>query len=120
MSALASPFTSKSHYGIPYPCKYRSETPPFCHKLPIGHDYAAFKEELFHIAEAQAEPKVQPHRMADDLNRKSVILIFRDGRRCVHGATLTHCMGTQQVDNALEVAANGGLANTRAFRHNGT
>jgi hypothetical protein len=26
----------------------------------IGHDHAAFKESLFHIPEAQAEPEVQP------------------------------------------------------------
>ena len=28
MRAIASPFKGKSHYGIPYRCKYRSETPP--------------------------------------------------------------------------------------------
>src|SRR5712692_10697046 len=66
----------------------------------IGDDYAACKQQFFDITKAQAKAEVQPHSMADDLHRKSVILIFRGGGQCVHAATLTHCVGPQQVDNA--------------------
>jgi len=31
----------------------------------IGHDHAAFKQQLFDIAKAQTEAKVEPHRLAD-------------------------------------------------------
>jgi len=67
----------------------------------IGHAHAAFQQQLFNIAEAQAEVEVQPHRMAEDLYRKAVVLLVLSGRWCVHVATLTHCVGAQQVDNAL-------------------
>src|SRR5712692_9772394 len=66
----------------------------------IGHDHAAFTQQLFDIAEAQAEPEVQPYRVADDFDRKPVILIFGGGGRCVHAATLPCNKGTRQVDNA--------------------
>jgi hypothetical protein len=42
----------------------------------IRHPDATFTQELFDIAEAQTKPKVQPHGVADDLDRKAVILIF--------------------------------------------
>src|SRR5215813_12142253 len=41
----------------------------------IRHDHAAFHQQLFPIAEAQAEPKVQPHGVADDVAGNPVILI---------------------------------------------
>src|SRR5262245_33244193 len=41
----------------------------------IGYDYASFKQQLFDIAKAEAEAKVQPHRVADDLDRKPVYLM---------------------------------------------
>src|SRR5215813_531859 len=66
----------------------------------IGHAHAAFQQYFFHIAEAEAEAKVQPHRVADDFDRKPVILIFGGGGRCIHAATLPCSKGTRQVDNA--------------------
>jgi hypothetical protein len=45
-----------------------------------GRDYTAFKQSFFDIPVAQAEAKVEPHGMADDLNRKPVILVFRNAR----------------------------------------
>jgi hypothetical protein len=50
----------------------------------VGHPDATFTEELFHIPEAQTEPKVQPHGVANNLYRKAVILIFDGSRRYVH------------------------------------
>jgi predicted GNAT family acetyltransferase len=66
----------------------------------MGNDDSAFKQELFDITKTQTESEVQPHGVADDLHRKAVILIFRGGGRCVHAATLTHCVEALQVDNA--------------------
>jgi hypothetical protein len=66
----------------------------------IRHDHAAFKEELFHIAEAQAEAKVESYGVADDLHGKPVMLIFRGSGRCVHAVTLPHHVAPQQFDNA--------------------
>jgi hypothetical protein len=67
----------------------------------VGEDDSAFPEYLFDVAKAEAEPKVQPHRVADDLDRKAVILICCGEGWCVHAVTLTHCVGTKQVDNAV-------------------
>jgi len=47
---------------------------PFADRL-IRHRDATFTEEFFHIAEAEAEAKVQSHGVADDLDRKAVMLI---------------------------------------------
>ena len=41
----------------------------------IGHAHAAFEQYFLHIAEAEAEAEVQPHRMANDFAREPVILI---------------------------------------------
>jgi hypothetical protein len=51
---------------------------PFANRL-IGHDDSTFKQQLFDIAEAEAKPKVQPHRVADDFRRKAVVLISLAG-----------------------------------------
>ena len=72
---------------------------PFPNRF-IGYAHAAFQQYFFHVAEAQVEAKVQLHRMGDDLDGKSVILIFGGGR-CVHAETLPCSRGAQQVDNAL-------------------
>jgi len=63
-------------------------------------DHAAFQQELFYITEAQAEAKIQPHGVANNFHREAVVLIFRRSRQGIHGATLTHCLGAQQVDDA--------------------
>ena len=63
----------------------------------VGHDDPTFKQQLFHIAKAQAEPKVQPHGVADDLDRKAVILIAVGrlvcscGEYATPGRTCTGC-----------------------------
>ena len=41
----------------------------------IGHDDAAFRQQILDISEAQGEAVVQPYGMTDDLGRKSVTTI---------------------------------------------
>src|SRR2546428_6116735 len=72
---------------------------PFADSL-IGHHHAAFQPQLFDIAKAQAEAKVQPHGVANDLGREAVILIPVGWGWGVHAATLPHSLGVQQVVNA--------------------
>jgi hypothetical protein len=59
----------------------------------IGHDHTTFPQELFDITEAQAEAKVQPDSVADDLDREPVILILLRGWRCIHASTLPYREG---------------------------
>ena len=65
---------------------------PFADGL-IGYNHPAFQQQLFDIPEAQAEAKVQPYRVTNDLHRKAVILICCGDGWCVHAVTLTHCVG---------------------------
>jgi hypothetical protein len=67
----------------------------------IRHDDATLQEQFLDIAEAQTEAKVQPHVVANDLDRKPVILIFRGNKWCVHALTLAYKLGVKQVVNAL-------------------
>jgi hypothetical protein len=57
-------------------------TAPLANGL-VSHAHTVLKQQFFDIAIAQAKPKVQPHRVADDFYRKPVIFIFRgSGRGC--------------------------------------
>lgn len=47
---------------------------PFADRL-TSHGNATFNRQLFHIAEAQTESKGQPHSVADNLNRKTMVLV---------------------------------------------
>src|SRR5262245_10686820 len=80
---------------------------PFADRL-IGHYDSTFKQQLFDIAEAEAKPKVQPHRVADDFRRKAVVLIVVGGWWHVHAWIKSHqaeaLQGRQQVDNAIRKA----------------
>jgi hypothetical protein len=54
-----------------------------------GHRHSTFWQELYYIPEAEAEAKVQPHGMADDLGGKT--MIFRaSGWGCGTLAQLCH------------------------------
>jgi hypothetical protein len=53
--------------------------PPFADGF-IRDDHAAFKQQFFDIPEAQAETKVEPDGVANDLDRKAVVLIARGWR----------------------------------------
>ena len=54
---------------------------PSSHGL-IGHHDATFRQQIFHVAEAQGEPKIQPNRLLDDLGRKAVaaVIYLRHGQ----------------------------------------
>jgi hypothetical protein len=71
-----------------------------------GHEHTTIQKQFFDITEAQAEPKIQPHGVTDDLGRKAVILIFGGGRRCVHARITPYqtaaSQASQEVDNACE------------------
>ena len=65
---------------------------PFADRL-VGYNHPAFQQQLFDIPEAQAEAKVQPYRVINDLHRKAVILICCGDGWYVYAVTLTHCVG---------------------------
>ena len=52
----------------------------------IGDADAALGDEVFHISKAQAEPKVQPDGVSDDVRRESIAVVARRG--VVHAVTL--------------------------------
>ena len=45
----------------------------------IGDDDPAREQQFFDIARAEAEPEIEPDRVADDLYREAAILIAVDG-----------------------------------------
>ena len=52
-------------------------------------------------AKAQTETEIQPHDVAEDFDRKTVILVLRGHGEYVHTATFSHHVGIPQVDNVL-------------------
>jgi hypothetical protein len=70
----------------------------------LRHPDATFTEVLFNIAEAQTKPKVEPHGVADNFDRKAVVLIFGSGRQCIHALITSYqtaaSQASQEVDNA--------------------
>ena len=52
----------------------------------VGDRHASLREEIFDIAEAEAEPMVEPDRVADDVGRESISVIA--GRLAPHRLTL--------------------------------
>jgi hypothetical protein len=71
----------------------------------IRHDHATFSQELFDIAQAQTELKIQPYRMADDFSGKPMVLVACGGAYGTHTATLSHRRGVKQVVNATARSA---------------
>jgi hypothetical protein len=51
---------------------------PFTDGL-ISHHYTSLQQYFFHVTEAQAEPKVQPHGVADNFHREAMVLIWDSG-----------------------------------------
>ena len=41
----------------------------------IGHPHTAFEQQLFDIAVAEAEPRGEPHAVADDFGREAIVLV---------------------------------------------
>ena len=52
----------------------------------VGDRHASLREEIFGIAEAEAEPMVEPDRVADDVGQESISMIA--GRLAPHRPTL--------------------------------
>jgi len=75
-------------------------TTPFPNRF-ISYGHTTFEQELFDISEAEAEAKVQPHGVADDLGRKTVVFTARDWGYVGHAATLSHRLGIKQVVNTM-------------------
>jgi hypothetical protein len=42
----------------------------------IGNDDPALSQQIFHVAEAKGEPKIQPNRLLNDLGRKAVATVI--------------------------------------------
>ena len=38
----------------------------------IGNDDPALSQQIFHVAEAKGEPKIQPNRLLNDLGREPI------------------------------------------------
>ncbi len=53
---------------------------PLTHRL-VGEDHAALGQQLLHVAVAQGEPAVPPHRVGDDRRQEPVACL---GGRCAH------------------------------------
>jgi hypothetical protein len=62
-----------------------------------GHDHATCQQEFFDIADAQAEAKVPPHGVTDDLHGTAVILLCRGGGGCAHAAALSYRRGAGKL-----------------------
>jgi hypothetical protein len=69
---------------------------------------ASAEQQLLDIAIAQAEAEIEPHRVADDLGRKAMILVTGD-RWVVHAPSMAHQasarQAAQQVDKAPATVA---------------
>jgi hypothetical protein len=67
--------------------------PEFPAPLPdrfVRDDDAAGKQQLFNIAIAEAEPEIEPDRVADDLGREAMILVWVCWRGGFHRANMPH------------------------------
>ena len=54
--------------------------------------------------ESSGRPDVQPHGVAEDLDRKAVVLICRSNGVYLHDMTFTHRIEARQVDNAVSIS----------------
>src|SRR5215468_955173 len=75
-------------------------TTPFPNRL-IGYDHPTFTQQFFDITEAQTEAKVQPDGVANDLNRKPMVLVAWGCCSNAHTATVSYSRSIKQVVNAL-------------------
>ena len=66
----------------------------------VGDRHASLREETFDIAEAEAEPMVEPDRVADDVGRESISVIA--GRLAPHRLTLPLVASTRQYPEKLQ------------------
>jgi hypothetical protein len=72
---------------------------PFVDRL-VGDDHPAGEEEFFHIAIAEAEPEIEPDRVADDLDREAVVLVAIEAW-CVHAPSMAQQVSADKPLNKL-------------------
>ena len=85
--------------GMPAPELIGIDLPELQARLPngfIGHDNPTGEQELFHIAVAQTEAKVEPDAMTDDLGCEAVVFVMVH-RWCVHAPSIAHQPGAGQA-----------------------
>src|SRR5215831_15628055 len=89
------PFVARARPSTPQSVRIRLTklAAPLADRL-VRHNHAAFKQQLFNIPKAQAEPEVEPDGAADNFDRKPMILVFRGSGGGVHTATLSHSVGS--------------------------
>jgi hypothetical protein len=68
---------------------------PFPDRL-VGHGHATDEHKLLHISVTEAEPEVQPHAMADDFGRETVVLVT-GSRWGTHTPSMAHHVGVGQA-----------------------
>ena len=81
--------SSGVHTRMPAPQPPRVDRTEPLAPLPnrlVGDRHASLREEIFGIAEAEAEPMVEPDRVADDVGQESISMIA--GRLAPHRPTL--------------------------------
>src|SRR2546430_17199508 len=79
----------------------------------VSHRDTAGEEELFHVAIAEAKPEIEPDCVADDFDRKAVILIAVDGG-CVHAPSMAHQASARQAAHQVD---NSGMRGTPSTGH---
>ena len=86
--------------SLQFPCVLRTELRTPLSDCFVRNDDPAFREQIFHIAKAQAEPIVMPHGVTDDFGWESVSMI--GGSRAFHGFSLP---SAGQLDNSVQPVA---------------
>jgi hypothetical protein len=69
---------------------------PIPHSL-VSQDDATCGHQLIEVPVAQADAKIQPDAVADDLRREPMALVQVGRGWCVHGASMSHGTGAGQV-----------------------
>ena len=78
-----TPATSLVGLGLP-------ELPAPLPNRFVGHGNTACKQQLFHIAIAEAEPEIEPDRVADNLCGEAMILVWVGWHGGFHRASMPH------------------------------
>ena len=84
--------------SLQFPCVFRTELRTPLSDCFVRYDDPAFREQIFHIAKAQAEPIVMPDGVANDFRRESVSMIG-GSMMSYHGFSLP---AVAQRDNTSE------------------
>jgi hypothetical protein len=94
VASLRTPASELVGIGLP-------ELPaPVAYRL-IRQDDAAFGHQLFDVPVAQAEPKVEPDTVADDLGREPMALVGIGCGWCIHAASMAYGVEAGQVSRLI-------------------